>query len=113
MYSFLVLGLHALFSFAVAELVTQCKFASHCFDIDERLMMVLDAEVPSHHCPRESYVDRVIGYYEGWALGPERKNCNTLTPEAIPRGVYTHLKYVLILYLTISLNTGKLRFCHN
>ncbi|UKZ48214.1 hypothetical protein TrVGV298_002450 [Trichoderma virens] len=34
-------------------------------------------------------VDRVIGYYEGWATSKRR--CNALRPEEIPYGAYTHL----------------------
>ncbi|KAL6885783.1 chitinase [Trichoderma evansii] len=34
-------------------------------------------------------VDRVIGYYEGWATSNRR--CNALRPEEIPYGAYTHL----------------------
>ncbi|EFZ04198.1 glycoside hydrolase family 18 protein [Metarhizium robertsii ARSEF 23] len=34
-------------------------------------------------------VDRVIGYYEGWATS--NRGCNALRPEEIPYGAYTHL----------------------
>lgn len=72
--------------------------------------MVLDAEEPSNRCPRKSHSNRVIGYYEGWALSPDKRNCDTLTPEAIPRGVYTHIKYVLLPYPTMRLTTKSFAF---
>lgn len=35
-------------------------------------------------------MNRVVGYYEGWATG---RPCNKFPPENIPNGVYTHLMY--------------------
>ncbi|EHK21978.1 glycoside hydrolase family 18 protein [Trichoderma virens Gv29-8] len=34
--------------------------------------------------------ERVVGYYEGWAM---QRECNVFNPEKIPLGVYTHLNY--------------------
>lgn len=45
-------------------------------------------------------VDRVIGYYEGWATS--NRGCNALLPEEIPYGAYTHL---IFSFATINPNT--------
>jgi hypothetical protein len=36
-------------------------------------------------------INRVIGYYEAWS-GTER-SCYGMSPETIPFGVYTHIKF--------------------
>ncbi|KAG6006481.1 hypothetical protein E4U21_007025 [Claviceps maximensis] len=45
-------------------------------------------------------VDRVIGYYEGWATS--KRGCYALRPEEIPHGVYTHL---IFSFATINPHT--------
>lgn len=41
-------------------------------------------------CSRSSTFERVVGYYEAWAID---RPCNVFLPEQIPLGVYTHLNY--------------------
>ncbi|KAI9370341.1 hypothetical protein BJX61DRAFT_515871 [Aspergillus egyptiacus] len=54
-----------------------------------------DAEWPSPSCSGSSSVTRRIGYYEAWNLD---HSCNTMTPEEIPIGAYTHL-FFSFLYI--------------
>lgn len=55
-------------------------------------------------CPVENQpLSRVVGYYEGWALG---RPCNVFYPEQIPRGVYTHLNFA---FATINPQTLQLQ----
>ncbi|KAK3943074.1 hypothetical protein QBC46DRAFT_447135 [Diplogelasinospora grovesii] len=35
-------------------------------------------------------IGRVIGYYESWSVG---RSCNTMLPENIPQGIYTHINF--------------------
>ncbi|ELR02726.1 hypothetical protein VC83_00837 [Pseudogymnoascus destructans] len=37
---------------------------------------------------------RTIGYYEGWNL---ERSCQTMTPEKIPLGYYTHINFAFVL----------------
>ncbi|KAL4958918.1 glycoside hydrolase [Aspergillus stella-maris] len=42
-------------------------------------------------CDKDSHrIERVIGYYEQWSLD---RPCNTMSPEAIPAGYYTHINF--------------------
>ena len=41
-------------------------------------------------CSSKGPIERVVGYYEGWATG---RPCDAFTPEQIPMGVYSHLNF--------------------
>jgi chitinase len=41
-------------------------------------------------CGDSGIIDRVIGYYEGWA---PRRGCQTFAPDQIPIGIYTHINF--------------------
>lgn len=52
-------------------------------------------------------VNRIIGYYEGWAT--TNRGCNALQPEEIPVGAYTHLifSFATINPSTFEVSTGN------
>ncbi|KAG2001597.1 hypothetical protein GB937_010039 [Aspergillus fischeri] len=41
-------------------------------------------------CSKDKYLSRVVGYYEGWS---SRRGCNTVWPEQIKLGVYSHINF--------------------
>jgi chitinase len=41
-------------------------------------------------CGIDNPINRVVGYYEGWATG---RPCDAFSPEQIPLGVYSHLNF--------------------
>ncbi|RAK99304.1 class V chitinase [Aspergillus ibericus CBS 121593] len=41
-------------------------------------------------CGTKGKLQRVVGYYEGWA---KTRSCNAFLPEQIPTGIYTHLNH--------------------
>ncbi|QUC21794.1 uncharacterized protein UV8b_06035 [Ustilaginoidea virens] len=45
---------------------------------------------PSCAARSDAPVNRVVGYYEGWAA---RRSCHAFQPEDVPMGVYTHLNF--------------------
>ncbi|KFY76624.1 hypothetical protein V498_09544 [Pseudogymnoascus sp. VKM F-4517 (FW-2822)] len=48
----------------------------------------------SPSCSGSSSDARTIGYYEGWNL---ERDCQTMTPEKIPLGYYTHINFAFVL----------------
>ncbi|KAJ5787585.1 CAZyme family GH18 [Penicillium paradoxum] len=52
-------------------------------------------------CSKDSYMSRVVGYYEGWAT---RRPCHDFWPEQIPLGVYSHINFA---FATIDPDTYK------
>ncbi|KAL4802540.1 glycoside hydrolase superfamily [Aspergillus unguis] len=48
-------------------------------------------------------IERVIGYYELWSVD---RPCNTMTPEAIPAGYYTHIN---VAYARVDPQTFEIR----
>ncbi|OBT71283.1 hypothetical protein VF21_09607 [Pseudogymnoascus sp. 05NY08] len=48
----------------------------------------------SPSCSGSSSDARTIGYYEGWNL---ERSCQTMTPEKIPLGYYTHINFAFVL----------------
>ncbi|KAL2759070.1 glycoside hydrolase family 18 protein, partial [Sodiomyces alcalophilus JCM 7366] len=61
-----------------------------------------DKKVSPPSCSDHS-LQRVVGYYEGWAA---RRPCNAFMPEQIPAGVYTHLNFA---FATIDPGTFEVR----
>ncbi|KID94681.1 Glycoside hydrolase, subgroup, catalytic core, partial [Metarhizium majus ARSEF 297] len=53
-------------------------------------------------CSSSKSLQRVVGYYEGWA---QNRRCNDFYPEQIPVGVYTHLNYA---FATINPDTFEI-----
>jgi chitinase len=50
-----------------------------------------DKAVASKDCSAQPKAfQRVVGYYEGWALG---RPCNAINPERVPPGIYTHINF--------------------
>ncbi|PYH98157.1 glycoside hydrolase [Aspergillus ellipticus CBS 707.79] len=49
-----------------------------------------DTTVTQPSCDGTSSDARTIGYYEGWSL---ERSCQTMDPDQIPLGYYTHLNY--------------------
>lgn len=45
---------------------------------------------PQPSCSKSSTLQRIVGYYEGWAVN---RRCNAFYPEQIPLGIYTHLNF--------------------
>lgn len=41
-------------------------------------------------CGNAGTIDRVIGYYEGWATS---RACDVFVPEDIPKDIYTHINF--------------------
>lgn len=60
-----------------------------------------DVTVAEPVCTGSSATKRTIGYYEGWNLG---RNCDTMEPEEIPIGGYTHINFAF-LYIDPKLFT--------
>ncbi|KAK3386681.1 putative chitinase [Podospora didyma] len=58
--------------------------------------------VPEPHCTGNSIAGRIVGYYEGWST---TKSCQTMTPDQIPLGVYTHLNFA---FASIDPNTFRI-----
>jgi chitinase len=59
-------------------------------------------------CGSSGSIERVIGYYEGWAT---RRNCDLFTPEQIPKGVYTHINFAFasidpVTFAVVPANQG-------
>ncbi|KAI2678108.1 CAZyme family GH18 [Penicillium roqueforti] len=52
-------------------------------------------------CSKDRYMDRVVGYYEGWS---SRRPCHAFWPEQIPLGVYSHVNFA---FATIDPDTYK------
>ncbi|KAJ5621955.1 chitinase [Penicillium herquei] len=52
-----------------------------------------DATVNRPSCSGTSSDARTIGYYEGWSL---EKTCQSMSPDEIPLGYYTHLNYAFL-----------------
>ncbi|KAL8658049.1 MAG: hypothetical protein Q9226_001309 [Calogaya cf. arnoldii] len=49
-----------------------------------------DKQVKAPSCGGTSSNERTIGYYEGWS---HTRSCDTMSPEEIPIGSYTHLNF--------------------
>ncbi|RAL06586.1 class V chitinase [Aspergillus homomorphus CBS 101889] len=49
-----------------------------------------EKKVKRPSCGTGGKLQRIVGYYEGWAA---KRPCKAFWPEQIPRGVYTHLNY--------------------
>ncbi|OBT56197.1 hypothetical protein VE04_02873 [Pseudogymnoascus sp. 24MN13] len=49
-----------------------------------------DKKVEKKSCDKDGNVNRVVGYFEGWAT---RRGCNAFFPEQIPRGVYSIINF--------------------
>ncbi|KAJ3458969.1 hypothetical protein MRS44_015042 [Fusarium solani] len=47
-------------------------------------------KVKAPSCDSSQKIQRVVGYYEGWA---PRRSCHAFKPEQIPSGVYTHINF--------------------
>ncbi|KAJ4179366.1 hypothetical protein NW767_014633 [Fusarium falciforme] len=47
-------------------------------------------KVNAPSCDSSQKIQRVVGYYEGWA---PRRSCHAFKPEQIPSGVYTHINF--------------------
>ncbi|KAH7309113.1 hypothetical protein B0I35DRAFT_359977 [Stachybotrys elegans] len=60
-------------------------------------------KVKAPSCGSDHRLQRVVGYYEGWAA---RRQCNSFVPEQIPQGVYTHLNFA---FATIDPVTFEIR----
>ncbi|KAJ5639539.1 Chitinase II [Penicillium longicatenatum] len=55
------------------------------------------------HCSESGGLDRVVGYFEGWA---SRRPCNRFWPENIPGGVYSHINFA---FATIDPETFEVK----
>ena len=49
-----------------------------------------DKKVTRLSCIVPTKLNRVVGYYEGWA---SRRTCQAFQPEDVPNSVYTHLNF--------------------
>ncbi|RDW86123.1 uncharacterized protein DSM5745_02765 [Aspergillus mulundensis] len=54
-----------------------------------------DKTVVSPQCSGTSAHQRTIGYFEGWNM--DQRKCNTMAPEDIPLGIYTHINFAFAL----------------
>ncbi|KAH6699690.1 chitinase [Leptodontidium sp. MPI-SDFR-AT-0119] len=54
-------------------------------------------------CDSSGSVNRVVGYYEGWA---SKRTCNAFYPEDVPSGVYSHINFA---FATIDPVTFEVR----
>ncbi|KAF4969335.1 hypothetical protein FSARC_3410 [Fusarium sarcochroum] len=55
--------------------------------------------VPRPECKKRGDMERVVGYFEGWA---KNRPCEVFWPEQIPSGLYTHINFA---FGTINPNT--------
>lgn len=63
-----------------------------------------DKKVKAPDCSGNSKsFQRVVGYYEGWAM---RRSCLTINPEKIPAGVYTHLNFAFATIDPVTFEVG-------
>lgn len=66
------------------------------------LILNVQAEFKRPSCTKTGGLSRLVGYYETWSSYSWQRPCNTVTPDNIPLGVYTHLN---IAYATIDPTT--------
>jgi chitinase len=73
----------------VSPMLTMDPFLGFCGTTDA---FCGDDKVKRPSCSKDTKIEKVIGYYESWSMTD--RSCNTMAPDQIPYGIYTHLKYV-------------------
>jgi GH18 family chitinase len=90
-------------AFVVLQKSTRiCLFPQILSQVTDETRFCGDEQLEPPSCT-DHKLQRVVGYYEGWAA---RRPCNAFMPEQIPAGIYTHLNFA---FATIDPVTFEVR----